>query len=320
MSDDGFLEALHARFAAPPEQVAALIRKATGTELEELERLTVGDENEVYRAALAGGATVFARIRKPGDGTFDSEVWAMEQARAAGVPVPRILTVEGMASDTGERSAMVAEQVPGRPLGDVLPALDPALNRKVMINVGRTLALIHSVATPGPRRPDEAGRWPDPVGVRCELIMERERQRPSLEAAGLTAAEISAILDHVRRSPDVPPATAAVLCHGDLHDAHVFVDDALAVRGVIDWGLWHGGSRIGDLAMTSTKYGEPEFAALLAGYGIDPDPEFRERLAQAVISTSIPHLAWHDSIGNHRGRAHYAGQIRSALARLGPTT
>lgn len=316
MSEDGFLNSLHARFAAPTEQVTALIRKATGTDPEMLERLTVGDENEVHRATLAGGATVFVRIRKPGDGTFDSEVWAMERARAAGVPVPRILAVEGMASDTGERSAMVAEQAPGRPLGDLLPTLDPDRRRQVMINLGRTLALIHTVATPGPQRPDPTGHWPDPVGVRRELIMERERQRPSLAAAGLTAAEIGAALDHVRRSPDVPPATDAVLCHGDLHDAHVFIDDALEVRGVIDWGLWHGGSRIGDLAMTSTKYGEPEFAALLAGYGIDPDPEFEERLAQAVISKSIPHLAWHDGIGNHRGRAHYAEQIRSALARL----
>ncbi|GAB3744197.1 phosphotransferase family protein [Microlunatus parietis] len=316
MTDDEFLDTLHARFAASPAEVAALVTRTTGAGIDGLERLKVGDENEVHRADLSDGRTVFARIRKPGDGTFDSEVWAMEQARAAGVPVPRVLAVAGIPSDTGERSAMVVEQSPGRPLGDVLPGLAVDRSRTVMINVGRVLARIHSVATPGPRRPDATGRWPDPVEVRHSLIMERESQAPSLEAAGLSAAEIAAALEQVHGSPDVPPRADPVLCHGDLHGAHVFVDDDLAVRGVIDWGLWHGGSRIGDLAMTSTKYGEPEFAAILAGYGIDPDAEFRERLAQAVVSQSIPHLAWHDSLGNARGRAFYAQQIRSALARL----
>ncbi|MFC7624625.1 phosphotransferase family protein [Microlunatus sp. GCM10028923] len=319
MADEGFLDGLHAGFAVPPAELVALITRATGTAPEQVERLKVGDENEVHRAALPGGATVFARIRKPGDGTFDSEVWAMEQARAAGVPVPRILILTGIPSEAGERSAMVVEQAAGRQLGEVLPDLDPDRRRAVMINVGRVLARIHAVATPGPRRPDAAGRWPDPTDVRNSLIMEREAQRPSLEAAELTAAEIGAALDQVRRSPDVPPRTDAVLCHGDLHGAHVFVDDELAVRGVIDWGLWHGGSRIGDLAMTSTKYPEPDFEAILTGYGITPDPEFRERLAQAVISQSIPHLAWHDSIGNAPGRAHYAEKIRTALARLRPS-
>lgn len=320
MGDDGFLEELHGRFAAPRDAVATLITTATGRGLDELERLAVGDENEVYRASLHGGETVYTRIRKPGEDTFDSEVWAMEQARAAGVPVPRILTVEGIASDTGERSAMVVEQSPGRQLGDLLPDFTPDRRRTVMMNVGRTLARIHSVSTPGVRRPDPSDHWPDAADVRPVLIMEREAQRPHLEAAGLSAAEITAALEHVRRSPDVPPRSDPVLCHGDLHGAHVFVDDELEVRGVIDWGLWHGGGRIGDLAMTSTKYGEPEFAAILAGYGVDPDSDFRERLARAVISQSIPHLAWHDSIGNTRGRAHYADQIRSALARLRPST
>ena len=44
-------------------------------------------------------------------------------------------------------------------------------------------------------------------------------------------------------------APRPVLCHGDLGMDHIFVDDALKVTGLIDFGNWQGGPRELDFAV-----------------------------------------------------------------------
>ncbi len=318
MTDPGFLADLHAGFQVPRAAVVDLVRRATGVRPAELIRLTVGDENEIYRAELDRGV-VYVRIRRPGAGSFDAEVWAMDLARAAGVPVPEVGAIESLdAGPEGERGAMVVAAAPGRPLSDLLPGLTGDRRRTALINVGRTLALLHTVPTPGPGRPDQDGRWPDPVELHRRVLAERTGQRRHLETAGLTTAEVAATLALIGLSPDVPARADPVLRHGDLHAAHVFVDDELAVSGVIDWGLWLGGSAIGDLSYVSMRYPAADFTAILSGHGIGrpTDPELRRRLALAVLNQAIDRIAWSEKIGNAEGSARDLAALRAALAVL----
>ncbi len=318
MTDSEFLAELHGRFAAPGEVIVELITRSTRRDLTELRRLTLGDENEIYRARLSDGAVVYARIRRPGEGTFAAETWAMDRARAAGLPVPEVRTVEEIDTEQGPRSTMIITESPGRQLAGLLPSLTASQRRTVLTNLGQALAILHSVVTPGVGRPDAAGNWPDLDVARAEFIAERTGQRPQLVSAGLTSAEVDRVIGVIGTSPDTPAASDPVLCHGDLHAAHVFVDEGLAVCGIIDWGLWHGGSAIGELATMMMGYDPGDFESILAGHGTGghDGPEPRSRLARSVINQAIGHIAWHESIGNAGGTAHYVNALRGALADL----
>lgn len=320
MADSDFLSELHAQFEAPHDVIMDLIRRSTRRGIEELHRLTLGDENEIYRAGLSDGSVVYARIRRPGEGDFGPEVWAMEQARAAGLPVPIVLAVDEIGSETDPaRSAMVIAESPGRQLADLLPTLSPEQRHVAMTNIGRALAKLHAIRTPGVRRPDLNGHWPDPLEAHLAFIAEGVGQRPHLVTAGLTSAEVAAIIEQIGKSPDTPATEDPVLCHGDLHSAHVFVDDDLEVCGIIDWGLWHGGSAIGELATMSMAYKPADFGAILTGHGtsLDDHPTLRRRLALSVINQAVGHVAWHESIGNADGTAYYVRALRNSLAELG---
>lgn len=157
------------------------------------------------------------------------------------------------------------------------------------------------------------------AGSRSAMVMaERTSQRPHLVTAGLTPAELDAVMEQIGRSPDTPVTTTPVLCHGDLHASHVFVDDDLELCGIIDWGMWHGGSVIGELAAMSMGYAAEDFEVILAGYGtaVTDVSSLRRRLAVSMINQAIGHIAWHESIGNAGGTEHYVAVVRRALAEI----
>ena len=137
--------------------------------------------------------------------------------------------------------------------------------------------------------------------------------------AGLNPAEVENVIALVGKSPDTPARSNPVLCHGDLHAAHVFVTDDLDVSGIIDWGLWHGGTPLGDLGYISMRYEASDFDAILTGYGAGQaaDPAFHRRLALTVVNQAIGHLAWSESIGNAAGSAQNVAALRAALTDLG---
>lgn len=318
MTDPDFLTKLHARFEAPRPVVVDLIERETHGSVHELRRLTLGDENEVYQARLSDGSAVYARIRRPGEDTFEPEIWAMERAGSAGVPIPHVLAVDEIVTEGGPRSIMLIAESPGRRLAELLPVLRGPQRYCALTNVGRVLAVVHTVTTPGVSRPDPNGSWPDVHEARQAFIDERTDQRPHLVTAGLTAVEVQSVIEQIGRSPDTPATTDPVLCHGDLHAGHVFVDDDLEVRGIIDWGLWHGGSTIGELGAISMLYEPSDVDAILGGYGMNRDdqPALGRRLALSVINQAIGHIAWHESIGNVGGTAHYVHALRTALAEI----
>lgn len=318
MTDSEFLAQLHSRFEAPRGVVVDLIEREAHSSVRSLRRLTLGDENEVYQAVLNAGPVVYARIRRPGEGTFGSEVWAMDLARSAGVPIPQVLAVHEIATEAGPRSGMLITESAGRQLSELLPLLSEQQRNQALINVGRALAALHTVVTPGVNRPDADGTWPDAAEARRAFIDERTNQRSHLFTAGLTSDEVNSVIEHIGQSPDTPATTDPVLCHGDLHAGHVFVDTDLKVSGVIDWGMWHGGSKIGELGAICMQYQPSDVDAILTGYGSDraDDPALVRRLALAVLNQAIGHIAWHESIGNVRGSAHYVQAVRTALAEI----
>lgn len=320
-----FLNELHERFGVPRPVVVGLAERATGRCVVEVERVVRGYDNEVYRVWLDDGAVVYARVRWPREpGDHDDrvgirwEVWAMELARAAGVPVPAVLSTEVVDSGEGEREAMVVAAAAGRELAAVLPSLSGSERREAMADVGRVLAVLHAVETPGPWHPDHEGRWPDSTALRDGFLADRAGERAELLEVGLTEEETDRIMGLLPAAWDATGPRRPVLSHGDLKPDHVFVGADLRVSAVIDWGGWHGGSALADLARASMLHGDEDFAAIVCGYRQWPvdEPEFRRKLALSTLLQTVGYTAHHVRIGDLAGAPRSVARLRRILVEL----
>lgn len=239
----------------------------------------------------------------------------MELARTGGVPVPEVLDVDAASDLADGHPVMVVAAAPGQQLEGVLAAASDAERRQVLSGLGGELARLHSIAMPGVWRPDDAGRWPDPDELREGFGRDRRNERNQLVAAGMTDAEVDRVMALLDLSPD-PPRAGFVLCHGDVSPEHVFVDARRQVSGLIDWGMWHGGSPTGELAYVADAFGWRDLEPILQGYGYGPvmrDGELHRLLATTLAVQLIGHIAHHVAIGDPDGAASNVTAVRRAL-------
>lgn len=305
MDRSSFLAELHSGFSVPPGAIAELVREATGRDAVHVERLVLGDEYEVYRARLDDGDIVYPRIAVPdaAEHKVQREVQAMERARDAGVPVPDVLAVQAIREG---RQAMVVRAAPGRQLSDVRSVAE---RRAAMTDLGRVLARLHSVR----------------VGGRADASYERYlagvlRDCEQLAAAGFAADEVERIRRIVGTFRPADRSGPAVLCHGDISAAHVFVDEELRVCGLIDWGLWSAGTAADDLAGLVMRNEPGDVAAVLTGHYGDraTDAEITRAIAQSVVTHSIGQIRWLVSSGQRYALPPNAAVLRRAVAILQP--
>ncbi|MEQ4209349.1 phosphotransferase [Actinopolymorpha sp. B9G3] len=297
MDRTAFLDQLHAQFAVPRPAVMELIQRVCGQKVAGIERLIHGDENEVYRADLAEGGTVFVRIGRPDTPALSlyREAWAMEHARRAGVPVPDVLTVEPIAGNEGDRHAMVVAAASGRQLTGLLPSMPAGRRAGIMRDLGRVLARLHAVSMRGRGMPDGTGDWPDEASDQRRYITNVIADCDHLGEAGLTDTEIQdarGLLHQALEEPVRRPAP--VLCHGDLSPDHIFVDRDLRVRALIDWGMWSAGAAEDDLAEVAMRHTRADFDAVLEGHSGDAarDPALRQTISRALMMRTIAYLRW----------------------------
>ncbi len=65
---------------------------------------------------------------------------------------------------------------------------------------------------------------------------------------------------------------------------------------LIDWGMWHAGSRIGELAYVATAFGWEDLQPVLQGYGYSPASDgndLQRQLATTLAVQLIGHIAHH---------------------------
>ncbi len=294
-----------------------LVERAAGLTADTVQRLTHGDENEVYRVALTNGSAVFARIRFPDTpvGMVRNEAWAMQRARAAGVPAPEVLAVETLHDGENERPAMVVTEVPGQQLDRLLATLSAPERARAMTDAGRILRLLHSVRTPSAGRPDSGGNWLDADVYRERYIAARMAECERLPEAGFTVPEIDQAIALLRETPE---CSDPVLCHGDVSPVHLFVDSELRVCGLIDWGLWRGGTAIEELANVAFVNSESDTAAIFAGLGVtDDDPDFRRLVTLSIVPQAIAAIGWFIQSGQTAMLGPHVATLHRALDDLG---
>ncbi|HVX45732.1 MAG TPA: aminoglycoside phosphotransferase family protein [Mycobacteriales bacterium] len=319
MDRSTFITQLHARVELPAAALNDLVRDATGSAIAESERIVRGDEYEVHRVVSAGGDEVFVRACFPGTepGKAAREAEAMQIARAAGVPVPPVLLVRTVPTDQGDRPAMVIGAAPGTQLSRL--DLSDIETATVMQDLGHLLGRLSTTRLPGPGRPDEDGRWPEPNADYQRYLRAVRADSQRLAPAGITPAEVEVIARRLDELASVPITDQPILSHGDIWAEHLFIDADRRITGLIDWGMWAGGSPAEDLAALSHRLSDAEFAIVLEHHPLGHDAALRRRIAAASLTRSIGGLAWlvrSGQTGRECGRM--VAAIRRAVADLRP--
>ncbi|MGW0228101.1 phosphotransferase family protein [Actinopolymorpha singaporensis] len=308
-----FTRRLHAGFGVSASTVVETARRATGEGVRACERIVRGHVNEVYRVRT-DSKTFFVRIDRSGDADFAAEAWAMGEARRVHVPVPDVVLVDRVRDDEEDLPVMVLSALPGRPLADVEAELSPVRLRAVLTDAGRLLATLHSVRTPGVWKPEADGRWNTWDEIRDGVLAERRSERPELRSAGLSESEATVVLELVARCVDEYPWNDPVLCHGDFVPDHIFVDDDLRITGLLDFGMFHGGPPVSDLAYLRLVRPDLNQDGLLAGYGVSA--EDREWLRQRdlhAVTHAVGYVAHSVRVGNAVQTAAYVRSLRSLV-------
>lgn len=307
-----------AQAAAPHSVLAGLVRLAAGTGIEQADRIMEGFSNEVYRVRCADGQDLVVRILR-----FDTDVtstasageaWAIERARAAGVPAPEILLLDTVRIDGSEFPAMVQRTVAGRPLGEVIDQLSEWQRHIVLAEIGGLIARMNQILV------DDDRDWSSTMAAD---LVDLRTERGQVLAGGFSSSEFDRMVDLLEGYVRDFPCERWVLCHGDLSLKHIFVagdgsDDAVVqVSGIIDFGDWQPGVPVHDLAVLRVRSPRLDLAPLLAGYGAPADGPFHQQLDLHTLIISLRSLAFGVAEGDRVCIEEARDLIRGLLANLG---
>jgi hypothetical protein len=221
----------------------------------------------------------------------------------------------------GSRTVMVQTAVVGRALSGALQGMSAGQRWSAARSCGQVIARLHSVQVGGfyLRHTDGSFDFADYATLQAADLADRLDNLRLLAGAGLTPAEVG------RAEGLLPEAVAArgdgpaVLCHGELFPAHIFVamgdDAAVTVTGLIDFGDACGGRPLDDLELLCWAWPEVDRAALAAGYGPAPFWNDRERrLALGQLRMLIGYTAHDLRAGNPAGARGYLAALKAVLA------
>lgn len=201
---------------------------------------------------------VGAGTRRPPKLTAEEDAALMVQARAAGVPAPRVLHVLQASNALG--SGYITERMGGETLGKriVADAAFDAVRPRLAAQCGEILAAIHRMPTQGLpflARLDAA----DELAIYGGLLAEHAFVHPVLSYALRWIGE---------RLPADAPSTVV---HADFRTGNLIIDPEEGVRCVLDWEIARVGDPMHDLGvlcMRSWRFGGPGEAG---GFGSRED-------------------------------------------------
>jgi aminoglycoside phosphotransferase (APT) family kinase protein len=215
--------------------------------------------------------------------SLQAEAEVLTAVHGCGVPVPAVRYVLAPGDELGEGFLMqriAGATLPGKILRD--PALAPVRSR-LASELGRIAAAIHAV---------DVSRLP-----RLPLL-DAQRQIQHLHAQYHSQETPRPVFELAFRwlRGHLPPATTAVLVHGDYRHGNLIVGER-GVHAVLDWELAHVGDPLEDLAwlcIPSWRFGELDKP--VGGFGA------RAELLEAYESASgltidRARLEWWDVLG-----------------------
>ncbi len=320
MREEGFADWLRRRHevSAPYELVQAQVRLAAGADVASCRRLVVGQMNEVYDVSTTDARSLIVRISREADPRFEGERWALDQARAHGVPTAAVLRIQRIEGEDEYLTVEVQEKLAGTPLHEVPPAVRGSA--RLADSLGVALAGVHAVAVDGLGYLQADGRGWD-IDFRAIMLDLRERTGALLAAAdhwGVDSSLVHRGLQILREHEDAYVLAQPVLVHGDLQPAHVLVQDGV-VTGIIDFQECSGGHPVLDFAKWHATC-PPDFdvSRLRGSY---PDPglftdAFDRLFALVLLRQSLWMLMVRRNHGNPFGLPRLLADIQTAFDSL----
>jgi aminoglycoside phosphotransferase (APT) family kinase protein len=192
----------------------------------------------------------------------------------AGVPVPRTL---GLCTDEAVNGApfYVMEFVEGHILRDAPAAeaaFDPARRAVIGDRMAETLAGLHAV--------DPAAVGLGDLG-RTEGYVERQLRRwmGQFRQMAVDGVDHTALVEEVGAAlaADVPDQTETTVVHGDYRLDNVILDDAGAVRAILDWEICTLGDPRADVGLLMVYWTEPGDERSVLGVAPTTAPGFARR-------------------------------------------
>jgi aminoglycoside phosphotransferase (APT) family kinase protein len=313
----------HGAMRTPRAIIDAQVRAATGTRPQTLRRLVIGEDNEVYEVTTAGGDRLIVRISHAEDARFEAERWALDVARASGVPTPVVLHLQPVTVEDGRTVTFcIEEKCPGVPLDALLD--DGIWPARAIGQLGELLSAIHGNAVDGfgYLQPDGRG-WPITFdSIMTDLIPRRARL---LEAARHWRVEhrlVAAGLDALAGRAELYSYDDPRLLHGDWSLDHILVDGTPGheyVSGVLDMQECAGGHPASDIAYwLAISNQRIPLTTLLATYPGGSD--FMDRNAALIALMMLRRALWMLMADRDRGNPSRIGDhvrnIEGALAIL----
>lgn len=224
-----------------------------------------GLTNAVYTFKVSQGEFVIRTHDDPGKiADYQKEQWAMDAARAAGIPTPQVLEVGNVASGN---PYMITERVHG------IDGCDAPDRLALLEKLGRTTAVLHGVRTRGFGPVfDWSGNhlsyfesWGDWLTNGFDV----EKRLRTLARNGLLDRRQVALLRKTAAAM-LRWRKPGVLHHGDLRLKNTIVDeDSGGLVALIDWeSSMSSPAPYWDLALALHDLGVDEKEAFLFGYGI----------------------------------------------------
>ena len=253
-------------------------------------------------AVFEGGGAI---VKVGGRDDLRAEGWAMERARAEGVPASRVIAIDA----DGPLPFLIVARSRGVPLWH--SALTRANAEHAARDAGAHLRRLHEVHLDGFGYADR-----DHLATTGRLRGRRATLDDDMHAElewGLSYLEARDALDsgvisrlrsmYIDLRPTLQGCTRGSLLHGDIGRMHVFADPANGtVTDFIDWGDVLVGDPVWEIAvahchMTSPAEGhlaytghDGLFPFLLEGY--EADPETADRIHQLLAFYSALRFAW----------------------------
>lgn len=288
-------------------RVSQIVRRVLGETPGRMEPLTGGLNNAMLRVHLGELRLV---VRLHGDTAklhdYEKERWAMQQAAAAGVPVPSVLALGTEAGGP----YMLVQEIEG------VPGYHARDRFQVLAELGACAARLHGIRTQGfgPGFCNDGScsfqhlSWSDylDAGLGAPQRLELLRRSGMLEAAAVR--ELAQALEDMRGWRK-PPA----LQHGDLRLKNVIVDaDSNRLAALLDWDTCLSApAPYWDLSIALHDLGPDGKEALLDGYGITPT-RFA-RMARWLRALNALNYAWALQCARTQGRRREAAWLKARL-------
>ncbi len=311
------LSRLHAGLETPEPVILAALAQVSRAPIESRRRIVEGEANEVHGFRLADGLEVVMRIARNARG-FEQERWAIEACAREGVPVPEILLIQQVESESGRVDLCIQRKLEGELLSNRLDLPRETL-RAVTREAGDLLSRVHRVKTTGVGYLNGAGAGPfatyadlmaDFLGQEAEFVALAEQT--GVEPAAMRRA-VGLIADAIDAAP-----IRTTLIHNDFLPKHLLVKDG-RVSGVIDFGEVSAESPVIEFVKWDYFAGEAmPLAWLREGYADKSlfDTDY-ERLFPALrLMTSVCLLAWYAGEGFEAGVAAAKAALERDLARV----